>query len=240
MQKQELRRMLAAAGFATASAVAPLSASAAPIELALVLDASGSISSTNWTLQTQAYANALTGLLPTDGSVAVSVIRFGSSASVVRGLTTIDSATALSDLASFFTGLSQSGNGSSTCISCGIFEANGTFSSDAGRKIIDVSTDGGWNTGTNPAGGAGTSGTSAWAVENGNATVVNAIGIGITPNFAYGPNSFNMTAPNFAAFEESLTLKLQREIGQVPVPGGLALIGIGLVGIAVSRRKARG
>src|SRR5690606_24420916 len=71
VQKQELRRMLAAAGFATASAVAPLSASAAPIELALVLDASGSISSTNWTLQTQAYANALTGLLPTDGSVAV-------------------------------------------------------------------------------------------------------------------------------------------------------------------------
>ncbi|HRO59521.1 MAG TPA: DUF1194 domain-containing protein [Burkholderiaceae bacterium] len=239
MQK-ELKKLLAAAGLAAAAAVAPLTASAAPIELALVVDASGSISAANWNLQTQAYANALANVLPTDGTVAVSVIRFGSTASVVRGLTTIDSASALSDLSSFFTGLSQSGNGSSTCISCGIFQANGTFSSDAGRKIIDVSTDGGWNVGTNPAGPAGTSGTSAWAVENGNADVVNAIGIGITPNFAYGPDSFNMTAPDFAAFESALTQKLRREIpGQVPVPGGLALIGIGLVGVAVSRRTAR-
>ena len=234
-----LKKALAAVGFAAAAAV-PVSASAAPIELALVLDASGSISSANWTLQTAAYANALATVLPTDGSVAVSVIRFGETASVVRGLTTIDSAGALTDLTTFFTSLLQSGNGNLTCISCGIFQANGTFTSDSGRKIIDVSTDGGWNVGVDPAGVASTEGTSAWAVEIGKATVVNAIGIG--PNadaeFDYGPGSFNMTAPNFAAFESSLVTKLRREItGEIPVPGALALMGVGLFGMGLVRRR---
>lgn len=235
MSINKIKQALAAAGLAAVIA-APMSAQAAPIELALVVDASGSINSTEWNLQMQGYANALAAVVPTDGTVAVSVIRFGQTASVVRGMTDIDSTDALSALTSFFLSLSQSGNGSVTCISCGILQANGTFTSDVGRKIIDVSTDGGWNTGVNPAGSA--VGSSEWAVETGNADVVNAIGIGITPNFAYGPDSFNMTAPDFAAFEAALTQKLKREItGEVPVPGALALFGVGLFGLGLARRR---
>src|SRR5690606_17748585 len=100
---------------------------AIPIELALVLDASGSISSANWNLQRNAYANALGSILPTDGSVAVSVIRFAEDATVVRDLTTISSTADRDALTSFFTSLSQSGNGFTTCISCGIEEAESTL-----------------------------------------------------------------------------------------------------------------
>jgi len=74
--------------------------------------------------------------------------------------------------------------------------------------------------GVDPAGAVGTVGTSAWAVAN-DADVVNALGIGIMPNFASGPDSFNVMAADFAAFESALIAKLRRETGQVPVPGAL-------------------
>ena len=64
---------------------------ALPIELSLVVDASGSISSANWDLQMDGYTNAINAAMPTDGSVAVSVVRFAETAAVVRAMTTISS-----------------------------------------------------------------------------------------------------------------------------------------------------
>ncbi|WP_339805893.1 DUF1194 domain-containing protein [uncultured Marinobacter sp.] len=223
------------------SLVLPFAARAGVIELALVVDASGSINGSEWNLQRQGYSNAINAILPADGSVAVSVVRFGSSASVVRGMTLINDVTAKADLVSFFLTLSQSGNGGSTCISCGIIRAEETFTGTADRAIIDVSTDGGWNTGVNPAGPEGTMGTSAWAVENGAADVVNTIGIGPAANinFEYGPDSFGLAASSFENFEEVLKLKLGREIG-IPVsePAGAALLLLGLLGLVARRRLA--
>lgn len=224
---------MAGLGFSTPS-------SAIPIELALVVDASGSINSAEWSTQMQGYTNAILDVMPTDGTVAVSVIRFAQTASIVRPMTLIDSVTARNNLASFFTTLSQSGNGTTTCISCGIIAAESTFSGTATRSIIDVSTDGVWNTGVDPAGPSTTVGTSRWAVDVGDADVVNAIGIGtgVAPNFAYGPGSFSLLAANFQAFEPILIEKLRRETGQLPEPGTLALLAVTLVGIGFARRRA--
>lgn len=213
---------------------------AVPIELALVVDASGSIDGSEWTLQMTGYANAITAAVPTNGTVAISVTRFATDATVVRAMTTISSVADRTALASFFTGLSQSGNGIFTCISCGIFAAEGTLTGTAGKSIIDVTTDGSWNTGVDPAGPAGTVGTSRWAVAN-QADVVNAIGIGTgsPPDFNFGPGSFSLVADDFGDFQNVLTTKLQREI--VPEPTSLLLFGMGLgaLGLASYRRNKK-
>jgi hypothetical protein len=228
------RKVLAAVAVAVGLGVSGPS-SAVPIELALVLDASGSISPANWTLQVQGYANALAAVLPSHlGQVAISVTRFAQTSSVVMGMTTINNAGDVTNIVNFFNALAQAGNGNLTCISCGIASAEGTLTGTATKSIIDVSTDGVWNVGVDPAGPAGNVGTSAWAVAN-DADVVNALGIGVLPNFAFGPGSFNVMAPDFAAFEATLIAKLGREL---PEPGPLVLLAIGLLAMVVARRRA--
>jgi len=231
------RLALAAAAAACALAFTP-AAQAVPIELALVLDASGSINSTEWNLQRNAYSNALASVVPIDGSVAISVVRFATTASVVRPLTVISSAADRTALSDFFDTLAQSGNGGNTCISCGILTGEGTLTGTADRSLIDVSTDGVFNVGVNPAGPAGTAGTAEWAVAN-DADAVNALGIGVMPNFAAGAGSFNMSAPDFAAFETALTDKLRRETGTVPEPGSVALL-LAALGLGAMGRRRRG
>lgn len=213
-------------------------ATAAPINISFVVDASGSISASNWTLQMQGYANAINALMPTDGSVAVSVVRFAQTATTVYAINTIDNVAERTALANFFLSLSQSGNGSTTCISCGIFNAVASFNpiNTSEKHIIDVSTDGFWNTGVDPNGAAGTTGTGEWAVAQG-VDQVNALGIGVVPNFNAGTGSFTVLANDFGDFQSALEQKLRREFNLVPEPGTLLLIGAGLFGLGFARRR---
>lgn len=213
-------------------------ATAAPINLSLVIDSSGSISPANWTLQMQGYANAIGSLVPVDGSVAISVVRFAANSSIVRNLTTISSAADRTSLTTFLLGLSQTGNGTTTCISCGISSGFNSFGAinTSERHIIDVSTDGFFNGGVDPNGPAGTPGTAEWAVANG-VDQVNALGIGVIPNFNAGVGSFSVLSNDFGDFQIALENKLRREFNLVPEPGTLLLLGAGLFGLGFARRQ---
>lgn len=211
-------------------------ANAGVIGLALIADASGSIGSSNWSLQMQGYHNAIEAAIPADSTIAISGTRFSSSASVFQTMTVVDGGNKAA-IADAFQNEAYTGGG--TNINTGILAAfNDAMASGLqfDKLIFDISTDG---FGGNPDGDAGVTGSAEWAVANG-VDVVNCLGIGSNANcsFIHGVGAFEVTASDFSVFESTLLAKIRRETGQdVSAPGSLALLGLGLLGVALYRRR---
>lgn len=249
-----LLSLVAAVGLAVSG-----SAAAVPIQTALsvVIDGSGSISGSEFNTQKSAYSSVLgnASILPADDSVVINLIQFstetqgiveqsalriGSEAdrttlvNAINGMTQIDGLTdiqeginlGVTDMEAYLSGL-----------------AGGELAQDF-RKLVDVSTDGGHNQGGDPAA------ETASAIGAGY-TAVNCLGIGggANCNFNNGPDGINNTADDygedFAAttfndLEPVLTNKIGQELGTIPAPAPLALMGMGLVALGAGRlRKAR-
>jgi hypothetical protein len=234
MAKKTLAAKAVALTFLGLAGLAPEKADAAVIGLSLLIDQSGSITPTNYALQKSGYINALSALLPTDGSVALEVKQFGSTVQSVFALQTITAATKVTLLANL-NAMFQTGG--LTATGPAIQSAAADLLGFAGltRRIIDVSTDGFGNVGINESLAA------ANAVAAG-INQVNVLCIGGAANcgFNTGAGSFNVPA-TFANFEASLTGKLAREITPgVPEPATWAMMLIGFAGLAFagSRRRA--
>ena len=116
------------------------------VQLAMILDGSGSISSADWTIMKNGLADAVEnpGCVPHDGSVELTVIQFSNNAALEVGPIVITDANA-ADVADDIRGISQLGG--YTCISCGLCLAADTLANspcfDASvKQAINLVTDG--------------------------------------------------------------------------------------------------
>lgn len=208
------------------------------ISLGLALDFSGSIDEDEFDLQKSAYANAIQSVIPTDGTVGISVTAFAEGALLIRPFAEIDSEVAKQDLVDFFNDLDADNRGidtGSTAIGEGIEVAAASLQLSLGsvRTLIDVTTDGQNNLGVDPV-------TAAQDVVNAeNITAVNALGIGTgtAPGFNFGTDSFSLVVADFAALEGALTEKLEREVNGIPEPATIALLAVGLAGVGFAARR---
>lgn len=207
------------------------------LELALLIDGSGSISSSGFALQKSGYVTGLNAAMPTNGTVTVGVWQFASSTiQSVFPLTTIASAADLTNLVNAINGMVQIGGGTplgaAITTAANALVALGNSANPAIRQLIDVSTDGVASDNAVAARNAAL----AAGVEQINGLLV---GAGASNAFVGGVDSFAITVDDFNDFAPAITSKLQREVtGTVP-DGGMtyAMLGMALLGLAAMRRK---
>jgi hypothetical protein len=227
-----------------------ITAQAAPValELALVIDVSGSISAAEYALQRQGYVNAFSD--PTiqanilsfapSGGIAVGVFQFSTDATQVINWTLIDDAGDLTSFIGSLNAMSRSTTiGANTDVSDGMnigiagITGNGY---EGARLVIDVSGDG-----VDNVGGVG----GVIAARNNaqlQSIVINGLPIGpASVATFYQTNVITTTgflepAASFADFGDAVTRKIGREIigggdDPLPLPGVAWMLGAGLLGL---------
>lgn len=219
--------LLKATGAAVVFGVFSASAvNASTLGLGLIIDGSGSISAPDFALQTGAYANIFsdddffTNFVEPSAfdALEVSVVQFGGTSAIAEvDRFAIGSQQDAEDFSTLF-GFAQIGSTTPTgpAIDLTASLLLDPISTDVTRTVIDISTDGGSNSGGDPV----------VAADNARAAgidQINAIGVGLGINpfeldgiagvgLGTDQEGFVLTAADFDTFESTLALKLEQEI----------------------------
>jgi hypothetical protein len=256
--KSHIIGFIGAAGLALA-ATGQAHAVPVDLELSLVIDTSGSVDATEYTLQYQGYVDAFnsaavqSAIAATTNGIAVNVVQFNTSASQQIGWTHLTNATDAGNFANAIAALftpNVTAGGGSTDIAEGIDFATVSIGSngfEGARLVIDVSGDGEQNVTHDSLTGP--------AAVQAQRNIAEAAGITINglpilndfPNLdTYYTNNvittdgFVLAAASFNDFKTAVESKVFAEItdtNPVPEPGMLIIFGLGLAGLGIARRR---
>ncbi len=242
-------------GLAAVIGLGSFAAKADTVELALLLDSSGSVGSSDWNLQMQAYSNIFgSGTFYDDyvvGGDTLVVSAWGFSNNVFDisgGFFTINNNTDAIAFANTFTEPYAAGYTNTPLAIDTAVSALLNNNVDGDRLIIDISTDG-VPCRSGSQGGCGF-GSGTWnetisaltdAVAQGVTTNFIGVGSGITISeldaLASAGEGFYKVADSFSTFETALGEKLFREINTVPAPASVLFFGVALLGLGMRRMR---
>ncbi|MFO1226932.1 vWA domain-containing protein [Roseateles sp.] len=261
-----LTRLIRGASATLALAMAAFTASAAPTtQLGFLIDASGSIGTSNFTTMKNGYAAAL-GALPTDGSIEVTIYSFSTGTVQVLAPTVVTGASiggiisAVNGMA-YTAGTTHTADGINAIAAAMLGSAN--YSAQL-RSIINIATDGVPNGNTQAQTIAAATSAQTRGID---AMTAEAIGAGLDVGFlqdivfspvkgvctncgvvlpGVGSLSDPMTSDpwilrvnTFADFEDAITAKVKAITNQVPEPGSVALVAIALLAAGGQARRSR-